>query len=56
MYDTAELQCPGLIHFVYKSRQLVQITMPRWPDQAATDGLSGGQSAADGSDTPEREV
>lgn len=32
------LGCPGLIHFVYKSRQLVQLTLPDWPAPYDVDG------------------
>lgn len=37
-YPVSNLGCPGLIHFIYKSRQLVQITMPDWEGSYAVDG------------------
>jgi hypothetical protein len=37
-YGVSALACPGLLHFIYKSRQLVQITMPEWAEPYHTDG------------------
>jgi hypothetical protein len=37
-YTVSALECTGLLHFIYKSRQLVQITMPEWEGQYASDG------------------
>lgn len=36
-YTASALDCPGLLHFIYKSRQLVQITMPEWPETYVRD-------------------
>ncbi|RXK37418.1 vacuolar fusion protein MON1 [Tremella mesenterica] len=37
-YSISALGCPGLRHFIYKSRQLVQITMPEWEESYEPDG------------------
>ncbi|KAL7423328.1 Vacuolar fusion protein mon1 [Cryptotrichosporon argae] len=34
-YTVAAVGCPGLRHFVYKSRPLVQVTAPEWDDAYA---------------------
>lgn len=37
-YTVDSLGCSGLRHFIYKSRQHVQITMPEWPEHNKADG------------------
>lgn len=37
-YDVEQFRCPGLIHFFYKSRSLVQTTSPRWQEPYASTG------------------
>lgn len=37
-YSVDSLGCAGLRHFIYKSRQHVQVTMPEWPEHYKADG------------------
>lgn len=47
-YSLGELAIPGLRHFVYKDRERVQVTMPRWEGEYATARSGGGDDEGGG--------
>lgn len=53
-YSLGELAIPGLRHFVYKDRERVQVTMPRWEGEYAVAATSG-TGAHDDDDAEEGE-
>ena len=57
-YSLGELAIPGLRHFVYKDRERVQVTTPRWEGEyaaAAAAAATSGEGAHDDDDDEEGE-